>query len=1404
MNQESDAHAEGAPGEPVAALLQWEDAQATTHEQALMQPLMIGRQSDNGVSLPGDSSVSRHHALVSPGTGSEWTLSDLGSANGTTLNGRLVAPRTPVALHDGDRFTIGQTTFTFQQVVVDPEPTFATVDVSSTALNLQRPIIGWLELPDGAQRLLDLETRIGRSARSDIVLTDDTQVSRNHASIRHRNGAYLLSDLGSANGVCVNGEPVLAPRELHDGDRITIGTTTLRFILTVLSESPGETGFVSPDEFAPLSGSTTSLFELFGQHEGTPGGELREVTTLFADMRGSTALSERLNNPEQTTLIVNRIFDALTNEIVRYEGWVVKYAGDNIMAIFGAPRAHEDDPERCVKAALAMLRALDRINAQLRRQLGLSIQMRFGIACGQVLYGEVGGGAFRRLDVMGPSVNLASRLEHASGVGQITVSEEVQARARHAFLFAPLPPLELKGIREEVRAYEVRRERRPSDVDPDPPGPEFLIGREAELALLSRTLDEVRGGEGRLLAIVGEAGLGTAHLLAAFRRIAFPPASGAGTEPERSWIAARAASYEGASPYAFLVRVLRTLLGLDEQEAIERAALRNALAAALPAIDEATRAEYSSLVGALLGVRAVALAPDGGEPRIQRKLLVDVVRGLVRARGRLTSLGRAQPLIVVLEELQWADSASVEIFSELVDTVASAPLLLLLTYRPGWAHPWSTRAFYRQITLAELTAAQSRDLLHALLPGAILSGALATHIITQCGNNPLLLEETVKGLRQRGVLAVQDGNWTLTADLSAMSLPASLVSLLMVRLDQCSAGERAILRRAAVIGPSFTYRLLAALPGTPTTLEDHLDRLCEAELIVGDPQAAEPEYHFARAIMQEFVYNTILAQERRELHGQIAHALELAIPTPTDEQIEVLAYHYDRSAERAQAIRYLLRSGQRARRLSANQTALERFTAAEAKLRGLSSRDLAREGTLAAQIHEALGDTYLAEADFARAQERYELALTLVPLAPEKQAHLWRQIGQIWEFRGEGRKALTAYAQAHMGGSLSPLARAELQIASARAHVLLGDDANAQAAIEGGLAVAETLDGNDRERTEAGAQYILGLIAANGGQTDEAVAALSRALMLYRELGDTAGIHESYHQVASLFWSRGQFARAFEQLLGVTTLLGVQLGEDEPAIPPNRDDRLPPFAADVSGEIAQLERYYHDSLIAARRSGDRWNTVQIAHRAGQLLYRQGETARAAAYLRQAAREADAIGARGIVAAASIISGSIAVAEEDTSGVAALERGVLIAEALGLDQVLTEGRLRLAEARQQFGDPAAARYEGQSAFWLAMHLGQQPLLGLTHRLLGRLAGGRGEWDLAERHLRQALDSHIAIDAQDGVGRTLLDFAALRQAQARSAGTPRPVEAVTMLQQALAIFTRLGMRADQQATQLLLEG
>ncbi|CAA9548234.1 MAG: Adenylate cyclase / Guanylate cyclase, partial [uncultured Thermomicrobiales bacterium] len=446
----------------------------------------------------------------------------------------------------------------------------------------------------------------------------------------------------------------------------------------------------------------------------------------------------------------------------------------------------------------------------------LSLQIRIGINTGETLFGQVGGGAFRSYTVMGDTVNLASRLEHAARVGHILVGETTYALTRGAFHYTALPSMEIKGKREPVRAFEVVREKRADEILHQPAGTDYLIGREAELQRLRAALEEMGGGRGRLLAIVGDAGIGKSQLLAAFRRAGATAPSPAGEgemESEPIWIVERCLSYEATAPYSLLSGLLRSLLDLDCEEELDRQKLLGALKATLEgspgSFDDETRAEYLALLGQILGVQIANPYIAGLEAKVRRKLIGAMVRALAIARARPG--GRPRPLVLVLEEMQWADSPSVDALDDLIDAIPGLPILLLLTYRPEWSHDWQARSFYDVIKLGELTPEQSRHFLRQQLPAAALPDAVADAIIVHCGNNPLLLEETAKSLQERRVLVPKKGEWTLTADVSLLNIPSTLRGIMMARMDRLSERDRAILQKAAIIGRTFTYAILATI-----------------------------------------------------------------------------------------------------------------------------------------------------------------------------------------------------------------------------------------------------------------------------------------------------------------------------------------------------------------------------------------------------------------------------------------------------------------------------------------------------------------------------------------------------------------------------------------------------------------
>ena len=1397
----------------VPARLRWVDAAGAVQTISLHQQVTIGRSKSNDIPLPDDTEASRNHAKIVP-NGDEYLLTDLNSTNGTFVNGEQIVSQRALALQPGDRVRVGQMTFTVElaDAPLTASARWGAMTLQAdgtTTVNLTAALAGWLELPNQERRILGTETRIGRldplkdnsSPKNDLAFPDDHRMSRKHALIRRLDQKYLLSDSGSTNGVCVNGEQLLGPRELQAGDLIEIGSTQLRFILAPLQESQSSGGLTvvggaSPSDTWFFSGSSNA-------------GELREATILFADMKGFTPLSERLKSPEKVFHLMNEVWEAVIPEIVRYGGTIVKYAGDNVMVAFGAPVAHEDDPERAIKAALGMRAALARFNIERLRRRDV-LQLRTGINTGEVTYGEVGGLGHKLLDVMGDPVTLAARLEQVAKPGSITVGESTYGRARRSFVFTALDPMPIKGVQGLVQAYEVERERRVGELVEDASAADYLIGRENELAQLRAIVGDVRTGHGRLLAIVGEEGIGKSQLVSAFRRS--EDASGL------QWVVARCVSFESnaesTASYALLGSVIRALLGLVSEDSLDRAKLASALSATLPQIDERTRAEYLALAGQVMGVKVSGSAIAGLEAMLRRKLLMKMLQTLVTGKlfpaGPSDNVANARPLVIVLEETQWSDAASVDALDELVDAIPHLPILVMMTYRSEWTHTWGGRSFYRQINLAELTPEQSRHFLANLLSGATLPDTIADSIIAKYGNNPRLLEEVARTLRERQVLVIREGGWVLTADIA--HIPSTLRQMIMARIDRLSERDRVVLQRAAVVGSPFTYRQLALLTDLDDAVSDSLSRLKDGEFIIENLLAAEQEYSFKLPIIQEVAYTTILGSDRRTLHGEVGKAIERLSGNRPDDVLEKLAYHYNRSGNRLKAVEYLLLSGDKARRLYDNKLAIAQYEEAVGKLRTMTTQEFGSDNSLAVRLYEALGDAYFAIADFSRAQEGFESGLGVRELAAADQARLWYKLGRVWEARGEGRKALGSYEQGMaILTAVAPRELASLQASAARVHARLGEYERATALANAALAVTNAIMLNERERrTQADAHYVLGLTAYAGGRPDEALEYHLRAIGLRQELGDTGGMQESYHELGSIYWSRGQLDRAFDHLVSLTALLRLNVDEAEAArIRRMREQReivgdTPlPLLAESDGELAPIERYYRNGLVAAQQIGDGLGVATIGYRVGELLYRQGEFGRALIYLRTALAEADRIGARDVIAAASITNGAILVAQgKGPQGLSYLERGVTLAEAVGSALPLVEGQMRLAEARLALGDVEGATREEQIGFIRATQVGNLLLLGVSHRIMGRIATARQDWQLADRHFRQAYDYCLAVDAKHELGRVLVDFSTMWRSWA-SSGTPgvdgRSMldQARQMLQQAAQLFAHLDMQTDLRA-------
>ncbi|HKY50900.1 MAG TPA: adenylate/guanylate cyclase domain-containing protein [Candidatus Limnocylindria bacterium] len=540
------------------------------------------------------------------------------------------------------------------------------------------------------------------------------------------------------------------------------------------------------------------------------GGERRVVTALFADVVGSTALTESMD-PEDWTALVNEAFDAMSRAIYRYEGTIARLMGDAILAFFGAPVAHEDDPERAVRCALDMVHAIDeRIGARTRRERGLEFRIRAGVNTGEVVVGEVGSDLMYEYTAMGDAVNVAARMQSMAAPGTVLVTAATYRFVAPVVEAVDRGAIEIKGKTERIRAYEISGVRAAPGRMRGLAGIESaLVGRDAELGRLLEAFSVVRAGQGRVAFVLGDAGLGKSRLLAEFQRAA-------SSSGKLRWAEARCLSYGMGMPFHLIVDLLRSLSGVaptaDEHD----------LAVAL---DHLTRDllgdDWADPYAYLAHLAGLPLAPDLAA-RITAidlevlKRYVSAIHVVVRAMASRT------PLVLVYEDVHWADASSVDLILQLLPLVNELPLFCLVTARPerttqGWRLVTAAREGFGdalvELPLAPLSADDSRRLVGNLLDIESLPDAVRDLILAKAEGNPFFVEEVIRMLIERGGIAEREGRWVATGDVGAVEIPDTLQGLLLARIDRLPKSARQAIRTASVIGRQFPVRVLDRVLG---------------------------------------------------------------------------------------------------------------------------------------------------------------------------------------------------------------------------------------------------------------------------------------------------------------------------------------------------------------------------------------------------------------------------------------------------------------------------------------------------------------------------------------------------------------------------------------------------------------
>jgi class 3 adenylate cyclase len=637
---------------------------------------------------------------------------------------------------------------------------------------------------------------------------------------------------------------------------------------------------------------------------GLRGAERRQLTVMFCDLVGSTSLAEHLD-PEELLELMRGYRAACTAVVERYEGHVAQYLGDGLMVYFGWPSAHEDDAERGVRAALEMVTAVRDLRA------AKPLMVRIGLATGPVVVGEASrtDNAEARLAV-GETPNLAARLQGLAGIGEVVIAPTTRRLVAGAFSLTDLGAHPLKGIAQPVQAWRVdAARRRVGRFSAAHGGMELapLVGREEESALLARRWQQACGGEGQVVLIGGQAGIGKSRLTQELRARAAEP---------HTALHYQCSPYHLNSPLYPVIEQVEFAAGFARDDSAEQRLEK--MEAALEG-GAAQVAESAPLFAALLSLPTDRYPPLDLSPQRQKEKTLEALAGQVEA------LARRGPVLMVVEDVHWIDPTSQELLEVLVPKLQGLPVLLVMTYRLEYAPVWVGQASVTSLTLNRLARRQGAEIVDAVTGGRRLPPEVLDEILARTDGVPLFVEELTRSVLESGQLHEAGDHYALQGPLTALAIPASLRDSLMARLDRLGPVKE-IAQIGACIGREFSHELLeriAAPDGDP--LEASLDRLVEAGLVTRRDAPPDATYTFKHALVQDAAYDSLLKSRRSELHARIAQVLETAFADRAAGQPELLAHHHTQAGHLAPAIPLWRKAGTMAVARVALQEAVAHF-----------------------------------------------------------------------------------------------------------------------------------------------------------------------------------------------------------------------------------------------------------------------------------------------------------------------------------------------------------------------------------------------------------------------------------------------------------------------------------------------
>ena len=670
--------------------------------------------------------------------------------------------------------------------------------------------------------------------------------------------------------------------------------------------------FASPESYTPKH-----LAEKILTSKAALEGERKQVTVLFADLKGSMELlADR--DPEEARKLLDPVLERMMEAVHRYEGTVNQVMGDGIMALFGAPLAHEDHAVRACYAALRMQDAVRHYSEELRRSQGIEVQIRVGLNSGQVVVRSIGSDLHMDYTAVGQTTHLAARMEQLASPGSIRITADTLALAEGYVTVKSLGPVPVKGLREPIEMYElvgtgVARTRLQAAAQR---GLSRFVGRDAELEQLRAALEKAGHGHGQIVSVVGEPGVGKSRLFWELTH----------SHRLQTWLVleSSSASYGKATAYLPLIDLLRAYFQVQSQD--DTRTIRERVTGKLLTLDPTLGTAIPPVLS-LLDVPVNEPAWQGLDPSQRRRETLDAVKRLLLRESQV------QPLLVVFEDLHWIDGESQAVLDSLVESLPAARILMLVNYRREYEHRWGAKTYYTQLRLDPLPAETAGELLDALLGADVGLHLVRQLLLERTEGNPFFLEECVRTLIETKVLVGERGAYRATGAVENIHVPATVQAILAARIDRLPPEDKALLQVACVVGEDIPLTLLQAVAAVPDDmLRAALARLQAAEFLYEAALFPEVEYTFKHGLTYQVAYGSLLQERRRYLHARVAEALEQLAAGRVSEHVERLAHHAQRGELWERAVAYLRQAGAKALARSASREAAAAFEQALAAL----------------------------------------------------------------------------------------------------------------------------------------------------------------------------------------------------------------------------------------------------------------------------------------------------------------------------------------------------------------------------------------------------------------------------------------------------------------------------------------